>query len=132
MAAATTVSINDGQATPVAHSFVPARKNGNIVTWEERTTAHTPLGFFTISMSQSPATASSPVQRSKVQLVVPLESQDADTGIYSYDKVMRANIEVILPTTAVDAERDDMSAYVRNLAAHAVFRSMLEDSDPAY
>jgi hypothetical protein len=132
MAAASTIVLYDGQATPVAHNFVPARKNGNVVVWEERSTAHTPLGFYSLSMSQSPALSTSPVQRSKSNIVVPLEYLDDTTGRYSYDKVMRANVEVILPTTAVTSERQNLSAYLFNLCAHAVFRAMLEESDPSY
>jgi len=132
MAAATTITIADGQSTPQDHDFVPARKNGNSVVWEERSTAHTPLGFYTIAMSQGPATSTSPVTRAKVSLVVPLEAQDSVTGIYSYEKVMRANVEVIIPTTAVSLDRDNVSAYLRNLLNDATFRSMVEDNDPPF
>jgi hypothetical protein len=132
MAAATSIALDDGQSTPVSHTFVPARKNGVIVYWEERTTAHTPLGFYIMSMGQGPASSTSPVQRGKFSLLVPIETYDSVTGAYSYEKVMRANVECIIPTTASAADRENLSAFLRNGVAETTFRSMVEGSNPPY
>jgi len=129
MAAASTLVIYDGQSTPVAHNFVPARKDGSIVVWEERTTANTPAGFFTFAFSQTAPKDSKTVIKSKATLEVPVEVLDTDTGQYSYLTSARFVLTVMLPKDATQAVRDDLGAYVKNFLANAVIQSALTDLD---
>lgn len=128
MAAASTITINDG--TPTAHNFVPARKSGDKVVWEERTTASTPRGFYTITINQSKTNG--PVIRSKISLAMPVEVQDTDTGLYSYADVCRFNIDVLIPVNSTATVRADTYAYLKNLMADSVIDSLIADIDPPY
>lgn len=128
MAAASNIVINDGQGTPVAHTFVPARKTGTKVDWEERVTPHTASGFYTISTSAN-APSSGQVVRNKITLAVPLEVYDSVTATYTYPLTARASIDVLVPVGATSAQRADIYAYVKNLLAHATIQAMIKDLD---
>lgn len=132
MAAASDITIYDGQPTPVLRTFTPARKSGDVVFWEERTTASTPLGFARIGIGQSKAKATSPVIRTKCTLVWPYEVLDSDTGVYSYKDVYGFKGEFIVPVAAVYQQRDDAFSATINLFAHAVLRAAVADVDPPY
>lgn len=132
MAAASNIVINDGQGTPVAHTFVPARKDGSVVEYEERVTPHTASGFYSISISQSSPKSSSPVVRTKVTMAVPIEVFDSDTGVYSYPNTARLICEVLLPVVMTAAQRADLYAYTKNLLAHATLQSCIKDLDAPF
>lgn len=132
MAAAVDLVLNDGQGTPVAHTFSPARKDGVLVEYEERLTAHTPSGFFTIGISQSSLKKNSSVIRMKVSLALPIEVFDTSTSAYSYPNVCRFNIDVLIPTTATSSVRNDVAAYAKNLLAHTVIQNMIKNLDAPF
>jgi hypothetical protein len=132
MAAASSITINDGQTTPVAHTFVPARKNGQVVEYEERVTAANPAGFFTLAISQGDSKSASPVIRTRISVAVPVEVLDSSTGLYSYPYTSRISIDVLLPKNATAAIRADVAAYAKNLLAHATIVSLLKDLDAPY
>jgi hypothetical protein len=127
MAAAANIVINDGASTPVAHTFVPARKNGQVVEYEERSTAFNPQGFYTLAISQSDSKGASPVIRTKVTLAVPVQVLDSSTGLYTYPAVSRISLEVLLPKSATSTVRSDISAYLQNLCAHATIVDLVKD-----
>jgi hypothetical protein len=130
MAAATNIVIND--AVPAAHTFVPARKNGQIVEWEERTTSNTSQGFYTLSVSQTDSKTKSPVIRTKVSLAIPTEVLDSATGLYSYPSTARILVDVLLLKEASATLRADIAAYVKNLISHATIQALIADLDAPY
>jgi len=132
MAAASNIVINDGQGTPVAHTFTPARKDGFVVEWEERTTSHAASGFYTLSISQTSPKSSSPVIRTKVNLAVPIEVLDSVTGVYSYPNTARLIVEVLEPVGLTAAQRADIYAYTKNLLAHATLQAAIKDLDAPF
>jgi len=132
VAAAANIVINDGQGSPAAHTFVPARKDGMKVDYDERTTPHTPAGFYTIAISSTAPQSKSPVVRCKISLAMPLESYDSVTGLYSYPTTARFNIDVLVPTSATSAQRADVYAYLKNLMAHATVQSLIKDLDAPF
>jgi hypothetical protein len=131
MSAATNIVINDGQSTPVSHTFVPARKAGDVVFWEERNTAHTAGGFYSISIGANSPT-SRQVVRAKINLSVPFEVVNVDTGSYSYPSIGRANMDILVPVSATAAERADLYAYLKNLVSHAVIDNLVNDLDTPF
>jgi hypothetical protein len=132
MAAASNIVVSDGQSTPVAHTFSPARKDGGLVIYEERTTANTPKGFYTLGLSQTSPKASNSVIRTKLSLEVPIEVLDSTTGLYSYPSSMRFSIDVLMPKTVTADQRNDIAAYLKNICAHATIDAMIADLDAPY
>jgi len=131
MAAAANIVIADGQSTPVNHTFVPSQKEGSTVIYQERSTAHTEAGFYALSVG-STVSAKSPVRRVKISLSVPLEVLNTVTGGYSYDNTMRANIELLIPTAAIQGNRADLAAYVKNFTALTLFTDIVKSLDFPY
>jgi hypothetical protein len=132
MAAAANIVVDDGAGTPVAHTFSPARKDGGVVVYEERTTANTPSGFYTFAISQTSAKTSKSVVRSKLTLEVPIEVLDSTTGLYSYPSSMRFIVEVMVPKDATAEQRENVAAYLKNFVAHATIQSCLADLDAPF
>jgi hypothetical protein len=132
MAAATDLVINDGQATPVAHTFKPARKTGEVITWEERTTGNTPAGFYTFAFSQNSPKTAKTVIKTKMTLEVPIEVLDADTAQYSYPTSARFTFTIMVPVDASLAVRNDIAAYAKNFLANAVMQTALSTMDVPY
>jgi hypothetical protein len=132
MAAASDIIINDGQSTPVAHTFTPFSKDGSMVVWLERTTAHTSAGFYPLTVSQSSPNGKSPVVRTKITLALPLEAYNSSTGIYSYTDTSRVILDVLMPVSMVAAGRADVYAYLKNLMAHATIEATIKDLSPPY
>jgi predicted carbohydrate-binding protein with CBM5 and CBM33 domain len=132
MAAAANIVIEDGQSTPVEHTFVPTRKEGDIVVYQERTTAATAAGFYSLSISQSKVSGNSSVVRQKIKVEVPIEVLDTVTGLYSYPSSYRFDINVILPKDLPVASRENAAAYLKNLAAHSVVTALIENLDAPF
>jgi hypothetical protein len=132
MAAAADLVIYDGQATPVAHTFKPARKTGEVIVWEERTSGNTPAGFFTFALSQNSPKAAKTVIKTKLMLEIPVEVLDSDTSQYSYPTSARFAFTVMVPKDASQSVRDDIAAYAKNFLADAVIQAVLSDMDVPY
>jgi hypothetical protein len=132
MAAAANIAIYDGQPTPVLRTFVPARKTADVVFWEERDVAATPLGFARIGIGRTTPKGTSPVIRTRCTLVWPFEVLDANTGLYSYKDVARMNAEFIMPISAVEQSRDDAFTVAKNIIAAQVLYDTIVGNNPAY
>jgi hypothetical protein len=132
MAAASSFSVDDGQSTPVSHLFAPARKDGLLVVFEERTTANNPLGFYSFATSQTSPKSSSAVIRTKLTLEVPLSVLDSSTGLYSYPSSNRWVVEGMIAKNATLAQRKDLYAYLKNIVSLTMVKSLFEDLDAIY
>jgi len=132
MAAATTITVNDGQGTPAAHSFIPVRKNGSLVEWEERSTPHTPAGYYILGISGGDTRGSSQIIRSKVSLSVPLEVLDTSTSTYLYSNTARFILDILMPKAMTAAQRADLAAYLKNITANAVVTNLVSNLDAPF
>lgn len=132
MAAASDIVVNDGQSTPVAHTFSPARKDGGLVIYEERTTANSPRGFYTLGVSQTSPKAANAVIRTKLSFEVPIEVHDTNLDVYTYPSSMRFNIDVLMPKDISTDDRADMAAYIKNILTHATIQALIANLDAPY
>lgn len=133
MATLANKTINDGQATPVAHTFTPrADYINSIFYWEDRASG-IPIGFptFSYSLRQPVArntvktangaqTLSSGVYKELLKFTLPtLESlapssngyTPAPTVAYTHE----AHLELKLPERGTQAQRNDFIEYVINM-----------------
>jgi hypothetical protein len=132
MAAATDIVVDDAQSTPVAHTFSPARKDGGLVVYEERTTANSPRGFYTLGISQTSPKAANTVIRTKLTFEVPIEVHDTNLDVYTYPSSMRFNVDVLMPKDISTADRANMAAYVKNVISHATIQALIANLDAPY
>lgn len=135
MAAFADLTINDGQATPVAHTFKARRITPEGVARYQDISSGIAIGFPTIEVSNREPLKNSPNYRVKVKAILPvLETISGNThaGIVAapqkaYDLI--ADMEFILPARSTLAVRKDLLAYVKNCLAHATMTSVLQDLD---
>lgn len=137
MAARSNIVINDGQTTPVAHTFSPNSGDGNVpgvsvISFEDRS-GGIMVGFPTFSISTRKPTKALKSHKLAITLKVPtLETVSNSTvsGIapaptVAYDVVFRG--EFILPERSTTAVRKDLLAYVKNLFANATVTTAVQD-----
>lgn len=140
MAAAANIVLNDAQATPVAHTFIPLGPDQNDVRWWEDQSGATPLGYNRISMAvvRPSLTAAQGVSsekrvcRVKIQLHTPkLENTTNSTvsgvqpaPILSY--VPRATLEFIIPERSALQDRKDLRKYLQFLVADTAIVNAVE------
>jgi len=137
MSAVASIVLNDAQATPVAHTFIPLGPDTKGVWWWEDQTGVSSIGYNRISMQliragNPPAgsNAGERVNRVKLALYTPkLETiSNNSAGLIpppTVAYVVRCNVELILPDRAVLQDRKDMRKYLDFIAAEAQFTNMV-------
>lgn len=146
MPALAAITINDGAATPVAHTFNPSGPDKNGVNYLYDRSGGIAIGFPAISIDlrePAPATAgrsssSERVYRATAKVVLPvLEVTSASTGTgiqpaptKAYDVVFKA--EFILPERSTLQNRKDVMAFAKNLLATSVLTSLVQDLESIY
>jgi len=124
MTAIAALTLNDGQATPVAHTFAPVDINAGVAKWADRA-GGIALGYPVVTFSMRQPTKASRNYKVTAKVVTPILEQTSastSTGIQpaptkAYDLV--GNIEFILPERSTLAQRNDFLAYVKNFLANA-------------
>lgn len=126
MAAIAPVVLNDGQATPVAHTFAPVTIDQNgVAKWADRVGGIS-VGFPTISYSLKSPTTGSKAYKMNAKVTLPVLEQTSpstSTGIQPAPTVaynLIANVELVLPERSTLLDRQNLLAYVKNYLANAV------------
>lgn len=146
MPALAAITINDGQATPVAHTFNPSGPDKNGVNYLYDRSGGIAIGFPAISIDlrepkpvpAGAASVANRVYRATVKVVLPvLEVTSASTGTgiqpaptKAYDLIARS--EFVLPERSTLANRKDILAFVKNLLATATVTSLVQDLESIY
>lgn len=133
------ITLNDGQATPVAHIFTARRMDGAVAKWQDISGGQA-VGFPTLRASlREPLKGSKiPAYKVVIDIAVPtLEVVNASTynGITpaptkAYDHI--AQISLTLPERGTLAERKNLRSYIANALAQVDLRSMIEDLNMVY
>lgn len=139
MTAMAALTLADGQATPVNHTFgVVGKDQQGIARWADRS-GGVALGFPQISFVLKNPTSGSRNYRLSAKVVVPvLEQTSASTatGIQpaptkAYEMI--GNIEMVLPERSTQAQRKDLLAYMKNfLASTAVITPAVNDFETVF
>lgn len=138
MPAQAAIVINDGQATPVAHTFNP---NGALrspdkkvqAEWVDRSPVNS-AGYLEIEESHAPYNSNG-MEKMRWSIDVPtLESVvgGGGTGYQAPPKRAYAGvivIEVMVHERATPAERANYAAYLKNFAASAYVKSKVETGE---
>ncbi|DAD50015.1 coat protein [ssRNA phage Gephyllon.4_21] len=139
MAAIANIVINDGKASPVAHTFAPVTSSdpNGVALWTDRATGIA-VGFPVISLKLRQPTKTSRVFKlsSKVKLpVLNVTSPATGTGIQPLPSVaynIEANIEFSMPEASLLADRKDFFAFVKNYMANAVWTAAVENYEEVF
>lgn len=133
----TALTINDGQATPVAHTFSPKTLIGTEAAYVDRVGGIT-VGFPSVTVNSTPPTKTSRLNKVRLKVVMPvLEVVNAATynGITpaptkAYD--MTFDCMFFLPERSSLAQRKDILAYAKNLLANALTTALVETQETIY
>lgn len=131
MPAIAAIVLNDGKATPVAHTFSPKKQVGDITTWEDRA-GGVPKAYPRLSF----LTKESDVLR-RVSAVVQVPVLKAVAGVNSLGytpaaevaHTLKFKIEGELPQLSSKADRADIYALVSNLFADPNVKKVFVDGD---
>lgn len=131
------IVINDGQTTPVAHTFTPTGRPGD---GNQRWSYTDDVGGISLGMpeithmisrpaSGSRTSDSSRVTRVKASVRVPvLETLGNSAAGYppapTLAYYLLANVEFIMPERSTEANRKDLLAFVANLMDHSVMTEL--------
>jgi len=129
MPAIAALSINDGQTTPVAHSFSPVTTDGSIAKWADRSPT-IPSGFRTISYEVAPPSGSRVTNKLQMGLMNPTVAT-----VNSVDQVVRyssAQVTLNIHPDATLQERKDLLAYLVNFFQNASVKTSVENIEPFY
>jgi hypothetical protein len=129
MPAIAALSINDGQASPVAHSFAPVTTDGKQAKWADRSPT-IPSGFRTISYEVSPPSGARTTNKLQMGLLNPTVAT-----VNTVDTVVRyssAQITLNIHPEATLAERKDLLAYCVNFFTNATVKASVENIEPFY
>lgn len=135
MPAISTITLADGQGTPVNHNFDPLKVDGDKAMYRDSSSGSA-SGFKPIVLSlRDPIVGNaSQVYRVQISLAVPIVQTQTVNGVSS-DVVVRTgrfNGEFIVDGSSTPAERADLRAFAKNLMTHASVQALLEDLQHIY
>lgn len=131
MPAIGTITINDGQSTPVAHSFDPVTTNGESSSLADRS-GGVPMGYPLILARQKSPNGGAQNYRMSFSVVVPVVEADAVTGQNKVTRTTRFNGEFVLPEGSSLSERKDILAYAKNLLGDSAVQAVVHNLETIY
>jgi len=132
MSAIGNIVINDGAATPVAHTFSPVGINAaNVASWKDRSPAY-PVGYNSLSLLLREPVNGSASRNYKMSLKLVLPTIDTSTGtpVKVYDAF--ASAEFVIPEQATLQNRKDLLALLKNALANAAITAAVQDLENVY
>jgi hypothetical protein len=129
MPAISSLSINDGQVSPVAHTFAVGSTNGQEAYWLEKS-AGSSLGYYKLTYRANSAKSPSAADTVEVQLSLPTLSTADD--VISQARRSSASLRFNFAQSATDQERKDLVAYVTNFLANSTVKAAASAIEPFY
>lgn len=129
MPAIASLSINDGQASPVAHTFAPVSTTGAKAKWADRSPT-IPAGFRLISHEIIEPTGNRTTYKVVFGFMFPkVATVDGVDTVVRYDSGQL--ILNIHPDSTTQDRKDDL-AYVTNFASNSTVKTSVENLEPFY
>lgn len=126
----TTIVINDGASTPLAHTFYPSKIDANnIATFNERVSG-VPVGYPTVTWSLRAPTVQSPAYKLVGKLTQPKVITTTDTTgktVTSVDYTNIGTIDLVVSSRCTKQERKDLRVLLSNLLLNASIVSSVDD-----
>lgn len=129
MPAIAALTINDGQSTPVEHTFAPVTTDGSKAMWADRSPS-IPSGFRTISHEVLPPAGQRTVNKITSGFMIPTVAT-----VDGVDKVVRYSSAQVILNIHPDAtlqERKDLRAYVVGFYGESDVITSVENIEPVY
>lgn len=138
MTAIAALTLMDGQATPVSHTFSPVNiDQSGVARWADRS-GGVAIGYPVMSFGLRAPSKTSRNYRMLVKMVLPVLEQTSastSTGIQpaptkAYDLTFTG--EFILPERSTLLQRSDLLAYAKNALAHAIITEGVKNFESVY
>lgn len=129
MPAIAALSVNDGLATPVAHTFSPVSTDGSTAKWADRSPS-IPAGYRTISEEVAAPSGSRTVYRVTWGFMNPTVA--AVNGVDTVVRYSSAQVVLNIHPDSTLQERKDLLAYVANTLGLAGMKTSVENLEPYY
>jgi hypothetical protein len=129
MPAIAALSINDGQTTPVAHSFAPVTTDGSLARFADRSPT-IPAGFLTFSHEVSEPSGTRTTNKVATGLYMPTVAT-----VDGVDQVVRYSSfsgTLNIHPSATLQERKNLLAYIVNFYNNALVKQTVENIEPFY
>lgn len=141
MAAIANIVINDGLATPVPHTFAPAKTSADTALLEDRS-AGIYIGFNKLTMSLNRPTGASRDASRNLKLSIKIETPKLETvsnntvsGIAPAPTISyRPTVELMVtfPERCSLQDRKDLQAYIKNVLSNAFVTDAFEKYELPY
>lgn len=129
MPAIAALTINDGAATPVAHTFSVVSTDGKKAQWADRT-SNTIIGNRTITDEVRVPNGTGTAYRRLIGFSTPTEA--LVDGTYKVVRVGSAQVIFNFAPDSTNQERVDQLAYVANYLANASVKAAVPALEPFY
>lgn len=129
MPAIAALTINDGAASPVAHTFSPVTTSGSQAQWADRSPA-TPAGYRKLNHEVLPPSGQRTVNKITIGAYVPTEAVVDGSTVVA--RSCSAQVILNLPPDCTLQERKDILAYVVNFLNNATVKTSIENIEPFY
>lgn len=134
MSAQGNLTLNDGQATPVAHTFSARGADMKLALWTD-VSGGIGIGMGKVTLSNVTTAGVSAAYKVEARVTIPvMETISGDAGGYTPVPKVAFNlfgkVEFVVPSRASLQNRKDILAYVKNLLANAVMSDTVVDFNP--
>lgn len=129
MPQATAIVVNDREDTPVAHTFAPRDKVGNLWTFSEGASIAAGDGKITVSWSSDQTYK----RKVRMKVILPVVVTDSDTNRDYVQHTPFFDGTFVLPGESTAQERENLVGIVANaLASGQLIPTMIEDGEGIY
>lgn len=129
MPAIATLTVGDGQATPVSHTFSPQSTTGQRAVWADRSPT-IPAGFRTISHEVAEPNGNRTVHKVTIGYMCPFVA--TVNGVDTVVRYNSAQLVLNINPASTLQERKDLQAYILNSFGLASFKTSVENLEPFY
>lgn len=129
MPAISTLTINDGQTVPVAHTYSPVSTSGAHAYWADRSPS-SPAGYLKIDHNVENPNGKSSMYRISLGTGQPVLGTVDGTSVVV--RTSSASVVFNIHPDSTLAERGDLFAYVKNLLANADIKTSVMNIEPFY
>lgn len=127
MPQAANIVINDGKATPVAHTFVPSKVSDLVVTYNGPGSTLATREQIVVTRREATAAVAGKVQ---IKLVQPIEQTVDGQVVLNYQDM--CSLEFVVAPKSTNAIRKDLRTLAANLLQNAQIAAMIDDGDGVY
>lgn len=129
MPAIANLSLNDGQATPVAHTYAVQTTNGQKASFQDRI-GDSPIGYQTLDFEVRPAVGANAASRVIINFSWP--TTGTVDNVLKVVRYSSAKLEINISQTSTLQDRKDFVAYIKNLFSNSSVATAIQNLEPFY